>query len=914
MDRLYRYSIAHPLRVLLLASLVTAAAAPGALRLQLRTDGHALVPDGAPEIRFDQSIRDLFNTPDLIVVVIHSGHLDGVFNAQTLRLVQELSDRLAYIEGLRGIDLFSLATEKSDRVRPGSLKFRPFIDPLPETPEAFERLRGDLAAIDLYNGTLVSLDGRAASILIGIPPGMDRTDLYRRVHEVVAAVDPKQDRIDVIGAPVAEALLGTHILEDLGVPQAVLETPVGSSRSTQDVGLPRSLHELRVWIAGHVGLVPVAIAVMAVVFAISFRSPTAALLPLMEVGACLTFVFGLMGWCGVPVYLTIAVLPVILTAIGVADEIHIFTRYTQLLRVEPDADRLAALHRAVAEMAPPVVKTSVTTAIGFCSFTLSPLGPVQAFGVFMAVGILFCMCWSLTAVPALLALIPSRWLVRRRVAPADVAATAAGATWLTRLGGWTIRHRGVVIVVALAVAVAAPWGVARIAVQDSWIDGFAPESDFYQAIQSFNERFLGMHLLLVSVDTGHFELAGDLSSDDLGHHHVNLPGTLLDEPDSLIGCRLRLGRDLDDSAGDKVPATQPVRRRSIEWTTRIEGVERDGEAVKITYPRRRGSPQLAMARGPEGPVQFEITPRRLEDPEVLHLLEEFERFLADRTGDAVGGVIGTARAVATANHMSSGRRPGTRRIPDNVRGVATAWNRYQMNRGVPRLRQVVDADYGRSLITIFLKNANFVDTGRLMRAVRQYEQEHLAPHGITLGFAGDVAVSQRLIRDIVSTQVRSLLLSLVGIVAVTSLLGRSIRWGLLCVLPCALAVLVNFAMMGWTGMPLGVATSMFAGMTLGIGVDYAIHLLERYRAGRAQGLGRRPALIDAVGITGPAIVVDAVAVALGFGIMTLSQVPANARLGGLVVLSIVGCLAATLVVLPALLGGRDSRSEAQVGI
>ena len=53
--------------------------------------------------------------------------------------------------------------------------------------------------------------------------------------------------------------------------------------------------------------------------------------------------------------------------------------------------------------------------------------------------------------------------------------------------------------------------------------------------------------------------------------------------------------------------------------------------------------------------------------------------------------------------------------------------------------------------------------------------------------------------------------------------------------------------------------------------------------------------------TGPAIFIDALAVALGFGVMMLSQVPANARLGGLVVLSIVSCFAATLLLLPALM-------------
>jgi len=111
-----------------------------------------------------------------------------------------------------------------------------------------------------------------------------------------------------------------------------------------------------------------------------------------------------------------------------------------------------------------------------------------------------------------------------------------------------------------------------------------------------------------------------------------------------------------------------------------------------------------------------------------------------------------------------------------------------------------------------------------------------------LSFAGDVAVSQTLIRAIVRTQVISLLGSLLGILVITTIMGRSLAWGALCVLPCALAVLVNFAIMGWVGMPLGVATSMFSGMTLGIGVDFAIHLLERYRRLRDRGPPPRPAL------------------------------------------------------------------------
>jgi predicted RND superfamily exporter protein len=222
-------------------------------------------------------------------------------------------------------------------------------------------------------------------------------------------------------------------------------------------------------------------------------------------------------------------------------------------------------------------------------------------------------------------------------------------------------------------------------------------------------------------------------------------------------------------------------------------------------------------------------------------------------------------------------------------------------RGRDRLWQLVDENYARGLVTVYMTNANFRDTGKLMHAIREYEQANLAPADVSLSFAGDVAVSQTLIDAIVQTQVRSLLISLAGIFVVTSLLGRSLRWGLFCALPCGLAVLINFAAMGLVGIPLGVATSMFAGMTLGIGVDYAIHLMERHRQALAEGLTGRVAVVEAVGSTGPAVLIDALAVGLGFGVLTLSQVPANARLGGLLALSIASCLAATLLLLPALL-------------
>jgi hypothetical protein len=303
---------------------------------------------------------------------------------------------------------------------------------------------------------------------------------------------------------------------------------------------------------------------------------------------------------------------------------------------------------------------------------------------------------------------------------------------------------------------------------------------------------------------------------------------------------------------------------------------------------------------PDETIAYELSPAPYMEPEFLGQIRSLERFVVARSSDAVGGVLGPSDYVSTVNFMIYGRRAEQRRIPEDRRHVERVWREYGNIRGPERLSQLVDPTFTSGIITVLLKNANFVDTARLMSALREYEKNELGPRGISLRLAGDVAVSQSLIEAIVRTEIQSLIGTLLGVLTVTIVLGRSVLFGLYCVVPSTLAVLVNFAVMGWAGLPLGVATSMFSAMTLGIGVDYAIHLLTRAR--RARGMhAPRDAIVLAGVMTGPAIFVDTLAVVLGFGILLLSQVPANARLGALVAMSMITCFVVTMVTLPALL-------------
>jgi len=158
----------------------------------------------------------------------------------------------------------------------------------------------------------------------------------------------------------------------------------------------------------------------------------------------------------------------------------------------------------------------------------------------------------------------------------------------------------------------------------------------------------------------------------------------------------------------------------------------------------------------------------------------------------------------------------------------------------------------------------------------------------------------------------SLLASLAMTFVLVLAMLRSVKLACLAVLPVSLAVLWNFGAMGWVGVPLGVATSTFSAIALGMGVDFALHWMARFRLSQDQEPDWDQALRITGGRTGGAILLNAAVLIIGFGIMVLSRVPPNQRLGLLMCANLVACAAASLVLLPSLVTLLVKRETAQV--
>ena len=127
------------------------------------------------------------------------------------------------------------------------------------------------------------------------------------------------------------------------------------------------------------------------------------------------------------------------------------------------------------------------------------------------------------------------------------------------------------------------------------------------------------------------------------------------------------------------------------------------------------------------------------------------------------------------------------------------------------------------------------------------------------------------------------------------------RYGIASVVPIMMVVAWLYAVMYLAGFAINLVTATIAAVSIGIGIDFAIHFIARYR----EELDRHGLRAEAVRIsgegTGLALVASAVSSAIGFGILALAPMPLFAAYGLLTALMILMALVATLAVLPALL-------------
>jgi predicted RND superfamily exporter protein len=292
------------------------------------------------------------------------------------------------------------------------------------------------------------------------------------------------------------------------------------------------------------------------------------------------------------------------------------------------------------------------------------------------------------------------------------------------------------------------------------------------------------------------------------------------------------------------------------------------------------------------------SPDAMKEPRVLEAIDRLQRFLESRPG--VGKTLSFVDHVKQMNRAMHGDDPGWDRVPASRELVAQYLLVYAMGGDPGDLDAYVDPAYQRANVQVFCRTDSTAFTAELLARVDAFVRATFPPE-VAVRPAGSLAYTLALNQVMARGKVQNIL-QIIGIIfAAASLLFRSAIGGAFVIVPLALTVVVNFALLGFTRTALDIPTSAIMGVAVGLGADFAIYFLFRFREELARLGDAARAAAAATTTSGKAIVYVSTAVCLGYQALALSGFGVHLRTALLMASALaVSCLA-TLVLLPPLL-------------
>ncbi|MEN8157699.1 MAG: MMPL family transporter [Bacteroidota bacterium] len=283
------------------------------------------------------------------------------------------------------------------------------------------------------------------------------------------------------------------------------------------------------------------------------------------------------------------------------------------------------------------------------------------------------------------------------------------------------------------------------------------------------------------------------------------------------------------------------------------------------------------------------------DPDILERMEGYRTQLEMLEAiDLTISFSGVVREISKA--LNDPEEPLYDRIPPTREAVAQYMELYAMNGDPEALEQVVDFNYNHAHLMIRINDAGNETVNSIINLLETFAAGD--PSIISIGGYGYIRTE--LANKVLSGTFYSLGIALLVIFVLLSLIFRSPSAGFLGIIPLSVSVLVLFGLMGLTGIRLDVATALLSSIMIGVGVDYTIHFLWRYREERWQGRQPKEAVLTTITTTGRGIIFNALSVIVGFVVLIISSFTPIRFFGVLVVVSIFSCLVGALVILPAL--------------
>ena len=289
----------------------------------------------------------------------------------------------------------------------------------------------------------------------------------------------------------------------------------------------------------------------------------------------------------------------------------------------------------------------------------------------------------------------------------------------------------------------------------------------------------------------------------------------------------------------------------------------------------------------------------LQDPEVLSKIDKLSEEIQQIP--EVKKIISLTNYVKAVNRALNANDPAAYTVPDSKELIAQEILLFSFSAsGTEELERVTNMDYSKGRIAIKIKYTSSQKTRALISQVEEKALRTFSGTDVKVSLTGGSHLFSMLDKYIVESQIKTFSLAFLLVIGILFAVFRSLKYGLLCILPNLLPITMILGIMGWCSINLNVGTVMIASVALGICADDTIHFLSRFKKEfslKDQSMGK--ALRKTTIFVGRAVIFTSLISIGGFSVVVISNFRPAKDFGLLLSITLLLALICDMFVLPA---------------
>jgi predicted RND superfamily exporter protein len=491
----------------------------GAAKLSFTSDFRAYFGPENPQLLAFEEMERTFSKQENVFFYVQAKKRD-LFSNQGLHLIERLTDegwQLPFSQRVTSLQNYQHTEVDEDELVIDYL----FYDALDLTEEQLIKIKQTVFDEPTLIHNLISEDGSATGVNVRIvlPEGTTRTTS----KEAVAAARNLADSIRP-DFPDFQILVGGSLTSNVTMGEAI----------KQDIE----------------NLLGLSYLVMIITMLVLLRTFSGMLLTLLVISFSVLSTMGLFGWMGFTMTPPTGFVPTAILTIAVADSIHILVSY--YYELNHGKSKYEAIREALRINFSPVFITSITTVIGVLCLNTSDSPPYRDMGNMIAAGVFFAWLYSITFLPAMLALMPTPKGKVENNKPTIMLAFANAV----------IRFYKPLFIIMTIIIIAIGSQLNKNTISERWHEFFDTSFEVRNTIEATNDNLGGLHRIFFVLDS---KEEGGINNPEYLQQADDFSEWLLTQDkvsnvDSITNIIKRLNKNLhdNDEAWFKIPESREL--------------------------------------------------------------------------------------------------------------------------------------------------------------------------------------------------------------------------------------------------------------------------------------------------------------------------------------------------------------------